>query len=386
MLADTTLELSFYAKSLNGSNIKLGNTNIAVRLNENNLNISNAYLPTTYNSEFEDASFYRKVSLGNRENLIVISVLKLSSFHNSLMGGKKIENQPMLVAKINIPVKRACTTSGITWEIQPVAVTDFDNTNIKSQIEYKKLDPDFKLEGIPAKFQINSLALTTICEGQNIQLNSNSKSNLTWYKDGVVLQSSSTVLVSESGVYSASANSCSTPILSDNQIGITVNPLPITPVISQAGRDLISTSNSSIQWFKDGNLLDGEISQIYKPLYNGLYTVVSKNDCGTKTSNTINFNINSVTKKIDQFALSVYPNPIERFSTISYSLPKSANIIVEIWNLFGQKISELSDERKQSGKHSLVLDIEKYNMSSAIYLLKFYADNEVTTTSLVVNK
>ncbi|MCF7920303.1 MAG: tandem-95 repeat protein [Candidatus Cloacimonetes bacterium] len=67
--------------------------------------------------------------------------------------------------------------------------------------------------------------------------------------------------------------------------------------------------------------------------------------------------------------LSVYPNPFNPVTNIQYEIAKSGNVLLEIYNLKGQKVETLVNEAVVAGKHSITWNAE--NMSSGIYLLRY---------------
>jgi len=56
-----------------------------------------------------------------------------------------------------------------------------------------------------------------------------------------------------------------------------------------------------------------------------------------------------------------YPNPFNPNTLICYDLPKSSNVIVEIYNLNGQKIKTLFNGRKEAGRHHIQFNSEDAN-------------------------
>jgi len=72
-----------------------------------------------------------------------------------------------------------------------------------------------------------------------------------------------------------------------------------------------------------------------------------------------------------------YPNPFNPSTTISYSLNKDANVILEIFNQKGQKIKKLVKERQNTGIHSEVWngkDNRGKNVPSGLYFYKLTVD------------
>ena len=65
--------------------------------------------------------------------------------------------------------------------------------------------------------------------------------------------------------------------------------------------------------------------------------------------------------------LIVYPNPFNPSTTIELSLEVPSWVILEIYNVKGQKVAELLDSQLAEGKHSIQWNAEDH--SSGIYFL-----------------
>ena len=58
-----------------------------------------------------------------------------------------------------------------------------------------------------------------------------------------------------------------------------------------------------------------------------------------------------------KFVLSQnYPNPFSRSTVISYQLPASGKVILNVYNMHGQEIRALVNKNQAAGKHSVVWD------------------------------
>jgi hypothetical protein len=88
------------------------------------------------------------------------------------------------------------------------------------------------------------------------------------------------------------------------------------------------------------------------------------------------------------FSLNCHPNPFRDYSTITYVLPESGNVTLEIMNMVGQVVTTCVSESQASGKHNVKL--ASTVMPSGIYMavLKFSngTDELVRTIKIVVNK
>jgi len=82
-----------------------------------------------------------------------------------------------------------------------------------------------------------------------------------------------------------------------------------------------------------------------------------------------------------EFALlSNYPNPFNASTVISYELPVSSHVKLEIYNLFGQKVATLVDGEQQAGYRSVVWDASE--VSSGLYFYKLTAGDYSATKSM----
>jgi len=82
--------------------------------------------------------------------------------------------------------------------------------------------------------------------------------------------------------------------------------------------------------------------------------------------------------------LDNYPNPFNATTTITYNLPISGDVDLEVYNLLGQKVTTLVDGRVEAGQHSVSWDAANY--SSGIYFYKLSAGEKSYTKRLTLLK
>ncbi len=70
--------------------------------------------------------------------------------------------------------------------------------------------------------------------------------------------------------------------------------------------------------------------------------------------------------------LQNYPNPFNSSTMISYWLPKSSNVKIEIYNISGQIVANLINSKQQEGSYSINWDAS--SMAAGTYIIKFTAD------------
>ena len=86
-----------------------------------------------------------------------------------------------------------------------------------------------------------------------------------------------------------------------------------------------------------------------------------------------------------EFVLSQnYPNPFNPETIISYSIPKTEKVSLIVYNLIGEEIAHLTDERKPSGSYTVEWNVS--NVSSGIYFYRLQAGEFVQTRKMVLLK
>ncbi len=79
-----------------------------------------------------------------------------------------------------------------------------------------------------------------------------------------------------------------------------------------------------------------------------------------------------------------YPNPFNPNTNIKYSIPKSANVIIKIYNTLGSLVSVIVDEHHAAGNYSV--DFNADGLSSGIYYYTISAGEFMDTKKMVLVK
>ncbi|MEJ2616202.1 MAG: T9SS type A sorting domain-containing protein [Ignavibacteriaceae bacterium] len=75
---------------------------------------------------------------------------------------------------------------------------------------------------------------------------------------------------------------------------------------------------------------------------------------------------------VDNFILlQNYPNPFNILSRISYSIPKPCHVTIKIYDLLGNEITTLVQEKQQPGKYNI--PFKAINISSGVYFYRMQA-------------
>ncbi len=97
------------------------------------------------------------------------------------------------------------------------------------------------------------------------------------------------------------------------------------------------------------------------------------------------YNHNKIT---EDFSLNQnYPNPFNPETTISFDLPEYTNVNISIYNLRGNKVSELLNKSLESGSHKIIwdgIDDNGKQVSGGVYLYKVHTDKFSQTKKMIL--
>lgn len=79
-----------------------------------------------------------------------------------------------------------------------------------------------------------------------------------------------------------------------------------------------------------------------------------------------------------------YPNPFNPVTTIYYSVPKSSNIKITVYDIVGNEVMTLVNERKNAGIYSVVMDGS--GLASGIYLYRITAGSFTESRKMILLK
>jgi len=85
------------------------------------------------------------------------------------------------------------------------------------------------------------------------------------------------------------------------------------------------------------------------------------------------------TPEPDTNIINIYPNPFAKNTTIRYNLKKTSDVILEVYNIKGQRVKRLVDARQDKGVQAILWDgKDEYGRQSStgIYMIKLCKDNQ----------
>ncbi len=157
------------------------------------------------------------------------------------------------------------------------------------------------------------------------------------------------------------------------------SPLPVIPIplLSLPDTVYIAPGNWELKHIIPSTVFDLSYLQL------GTYTIP-----GLKTE--IVSGITSVGKEdyFEQgYSLSQnYPNPFNPSTTINFSINKSSTVSLKIYDLVGNVVAKLIDEKKSEGQYSYKFDAAKQKLSSGIYFYLLKTDNISIAKKMILLK
>jgi hypothetical protein len=79
-----------------------------------------------------------------------------------------------------------------------------------------------------------------------------------------------------------------------------------------------------------------------------------------------------------------YPNPFNPTTTIEYSISKSSQVTLKVFNMLGKEVTTLVNKKQTAGEHSVKFDAS--NLASGVYLYKIKAGNTTIAKKMVLIK
>jgi hypothetical protein len=79
-----------------------------------------------------------------------------------------------------------------------------------------------------------------------------------------------------------------------------------------------------------------------------------------------------------------YPNPFNPFTTIDYTVPQTSHVIINVYDVLGNKIQTLVNEFKNPGSYSI--NFEGSELSSGLYFYRIIANDFVQTKKMLLLK
>ncbi len=174
----------------------------------------------------------------------------------------------------------------------------------------------------------------------------------------------------------------------------TANSIGIINSVSNAGSNIICGTNKGLfrstdngdSWLSiDSGLTDKDISSI---AVNNRSIFIGTKEGGV-WRNSLNEIITDVKQEnkiqpLDYSLMQNYPNPFNPTTNITFSIPAKAHVIIELFNILGEKVSTILSKEMETGSYKI--QWQGSNFPSGIYFYRMKANDFIQTKKLVLIK
>jgi hypothetical protein len=81
--------------------------------------------------------------------------------------------------------------------------------------------------------------------------------------------------------------------------------------------------------------------------------------------------------------LNIYPNPYSGNTQISYSINSSADVSLEVYDAYGQRVELIHNARQASGEYRYFFSAKEKGLGSGVYFVKLMIDNEIFIRKII---
>jgi PKD repeat protein len=177
---------------------------------------------------------------------------------------------------------------------------------------------------------------------------------------------------------------------------IVVNALPVPPAWThdQKGNTVTftpkDTTFQSYKWYFGTSTNDSSSSK--KPVftypsgdkkYAVKLLVVNKAGCSASRTDSIGMGKYGIDPGNMLGGVTVFPNPFEGSTNISYSLATRARVSINIYDVQGKLVVLLKDGEYSAGTYTDIFDAAKYHAKDGIYFIDMYVNNLHYTSKIV---
>lgn len=243
----------------------------------------------------------------------------------------------------------------------------------------------------------SSIGAFEFCDGESIELISSYANNNQWYQDGLPLTGAvtDTLEIDGAGIYTVEYTSADGCVSSAAEIEITIISAPVSPAFVNDNNLLTLFDENSLpieyelQWYQDGDILEGENGLDYCIMAFGAYTLAVtdlETGCSNSFTQTVPFNAGagcatSTSDLLGNYQIKLSPNPTDGLMELTMNAPQSGQMTLRIQNLNGQVIYSYG-EGFGMGVYRKVIDLT--DVAAGLYLVQLQVAEEVWVEKVVV--
>lgn len=146
------------------------------------------------------------------------------------------------------------------------------------------------------------------------------------------------------------------------------------------------TSNSGVNWTAQSTPVSNDLASV-QIVGNSFGWAVGENGCILRTTNGgVTIGIQNISNEIPSgFNLSQnYPNPFNPVTNIEFSVPKTANVKLIVYDISGKQVEEIVNQKLSAGRYKA--DFDSKELASGIYFYRLISDEFSETKRMILVK
>lgn len=174
-------------------------------------------------------------------------------------------------------------------------------------------------------------------------------------------------------------------MFSANQsVTVTVDEIPVAPVVTTASDHLVSSVASGNQWYGSQGLIAGATAQTFYPTHTDTYfaKVINSTGCESVASNGVYFGFTGTNPSFEN-SFEVFPNPFTGNLNINYNLKTAGTVKIILYNAIGNEVAVLENGEKTSGNHKATFDGSM--LPAGVYYCRILSGSNVQVAKVIKN-
>ena len=185
------------------------------------------------------------------------------------------------------------------------------------------------------------------------------------------------------GVYLSTDNGSTWDAMNNGLNNTNINAFAIsgTTIFTATDGGVFLSSDKGKSWIDINNKLPKtQIGQLVIS-NNYIYAGVFEGSVWKRALWEIIVGLNEIRGQKSIAEIKIIPNPAIKNTEISYLLQAKSNVLLEIYDIIGNRVETLLDEVKEKGEYNLRYNAE--NLNSGVYFVKALINNEVRQAKLI---
>jgi hypothetical protein len=155
------------------------------------------------------------------------------------------------------------------------------------------------------------------------------------------------------------------------------------------GSVFVATQGGKLVSIRDGWRYDGSLEEKFGPEWDKKQAQWATYQGNYRRSGNVDMSVSTSSESFETLPTEIqllqnYPNPFNPSTQIEFALPEAVEVRLDVFNMLGQKVQTLKNERMAAGYYSVTF--EAGGLSSGVYVYQLRMGNAVLTKRMLLLK